>query len=360
MSDSHRLGVLPLFPKQCYYRREPEHRTRENKTVDIQGIAAIVTYSCNLSCSHCFFDGRNSKARLSVEILEQALAAESATLSWLHFTGGEPLLDPEQLIDLLQTARKVYHGDIGIASNGYWGRDSVRAGELVRRLKDLGVNGISLSVDSFHQPEVPLEAVGAAAEAVAAAGLNRHSWLVACVRADDEGNGLNQKTLAMARQLSEISGLPVAETAVRSIGRGAGKGSAQRRGSDVETATRIPQGLCRDLACCLGENGPFDPQMVWIDPYANVMICYGLTIGSLRRRTLTEILEDYDPLSHPLLRSLAEQGPKGLYALAEQLGVSPGSGPFFGECDLCFHSRRALRAQFPEILGPPECYPPAE
>lgn len=338
------------------------------KNVDIQGIAAIVTYRCNLSCSHCFFDGSDSKSLLSAEILEKALEDEPSTLSWLHFTGGEPLLDPEHLIGLLRAARKAYHGDIGIASNGYWGRDPDRARELIRRLKELGVNGISLSVDIFHQPHVPVEAVGAAAEAVATAGLNRHSWLVACLRTDGdpENEAANRKTMAMARRLSEISGLPVAETSVRSIGRGAGGGSSRLGvrsnvpgSTEVDAPADIPQGLCRDLACCLGENGPFDPRMIWIDPYANVMICYGLTIGSLHRSTLAEILAEYDPLSHPLLRSLAQHGPKGLYALAGQLGVSPGSGPFSGECDLCFHSRRALRGHYPEILVPRECYPPA-
>jgi len=28
----------------------------------------------------------------------------------------------------------------------------------------------------------------------------------------------------------------------------------------------------------------------WIDPYANVMICYGMTIGSLYQSSLMEIL----------------------------------------------------------------------
>ena len=338
---------------------------QEKKTVDIQGIAAIVTYRCNLSCSHCFFDGRNSEARLSPEMLGKALQSGPSALSWLHFTGGEPLLDPEHLIALLREARKSYHGDIGIASNGYWGRDPDRARELVRRLKDLGVNGISLSVDVFHQPLVSLQAVRAAAEAVAAAGLKRHSWLVACLRGDEdpENEGSNRRTLAMARRLSEISGLPVAETTVRAIGRGAGSDRGGVRANipgstEGDVPANIPQGSCRDLACCLGESGPFDPRMIWIDPYGNVMICYGLTIGSLQRGTLTEILADYYPRSHPLLRSLAEQGPKGLYALAEELGVSPGSGPFYGECDLCFRSRRALRRDFPEILSPRECYPP--
>jgi hypothetical protein len=206
--------------------------------------------------------------------------------------------------------------------------------------------------------------VQAAAQAVAAEGLNRHSWLVACVQKGGypEEDLANRQTMVMARRLAKATGLPVAETAVRSIGRGGEVGSGQvpvrSQGSEVDTPGGIPQGLCRDLACCLGVSGPFDPRMIWIDPYANVMICYGLVIGSLRRSTLKQILEDYDPLSHPVLRSLAQRGPKGLYALAGQMGVAPGSRPFQGECDLCFHSRRALRGSFPQILGPRECYPP--
>jgi hypothetical protein len=327
----------------------------------IQGIAAIVTYRCNLSCSHCFFDGSDSRARLSTEILGRALGDVSADIGWLHFTGGEPLLDPEHLIGLLGEVRRCFRGDIGIASNGYWGREPDRARELVRRLKDLGVNGISLSVDAFHQPRVSLEAVAAAAAAVAEAGLKNHSWLVACLRTgrDPESLGANRRTREAVQRLSATTGLPVAETGVRSIGRGSGIGPA-RSGNPSTGPSDIPQGMCRDLACCLGRAGPFDPQMIWIDPYANVMICYGLTIGSLQRSSLREILADYDPLSHPLLESLVRAGPKGVYALAGRLGAPPGRGPFDGECDLCFHSRRALREHYPELLAPAECYPPAD
>jgi hypothetical protein len=84
---------------------------------------------------------------------------------------------------------------------------------------------------------------------------------------------------------------------------------------------------------------------------------YGIAIGNLRDASLADLLDGYDPLSNPITRALAEAGPIGLYHLAEQRGVLPGGSDFVDESDLCFHSRRALRPDFPKILLPDECYP---
>jgi hypothetical protein len=96
--------------------------------------------------------------------------------------------------------------------------------------------------------------------------------------------------------------------------------------------------------------------MVWIDPYGNVMICYGLIIGNLHADSLADILENYSVRQSPLLESLAEQGPIGLYRLALEAGWQP-EGPFTDECDLCWQARYALRGSFSDTLGPDECYP---
>ena len=56
--------------------------------------------------------------------------------------------------------------------------------------------------------------------------------------------------------------------------------------------------------------------MVWIDPYGNVMICYGLIIGNLKDRSLGDVLRDYSVSQSPLLMVLAEEGPAGLYRRA--------------------------------------------
>ncbi len=243
------------------------------------------------------------------------------------------------------------YGDIGIASNGYWGADAVRARSVVAEARGRGVSGISLSIDAFHQPGVSSAALENAAAAVAEAGMRRHSWLVLSLLPGDaaEADATNRASRALAHGVSERTGLPVAEIPIRPIGRGARLGENRMQG--------LPDGPCRDLATCLGETGPFDPRMIWIDPYGNVMICYGIAIGNLRDAPLARLLERYDPRANPITRALAEEGPIGLYRMAVDRGQAPAPRTFRDECDLCFHSRRAMRSSFSVVLLPDECYP---
>jgi organic radical activating enzyme len=322
--------------------------------LDISGIAFIVTYRCNLACDHCFFDTKSSDAFLPAEIADSALASLKKPISWLHITGGEPLLNPKLLTELLRTVRRRHSGSIGIATNGVWAKSEQKATELVIELKKLGVDGMSLSVDAFHQPAVPLEVVENAGRAIAAAKMEKQSWIITSLLSDvSPGSAVSkladENSLKMASSLSERTGIPVARPIVRAIGKGS-ETSGLRRDS-------IPDGMCRDLACCLGETGPFDPKMIWIDPYGNVLICYGIIIGSLRRNSLQEILDSYDPESNIVLKTLARSGPKGLHALAESSSRSKLTGPFRDECDLCFQSRKMLQKEHPAVLGPSECYP---
>ena len=287
-------------------------------------------------------------------MVDNALESMQTPVGWLHFTGGEPLLDPNHLIELLRTVRRRFSGSVGIATNGVWAKSKQKAKELVKTLKELGVDGMSLSVDAFHQPAVPLEIVQNAGEAIAAADMEKQSWIVTSLLADvspdsADSKRVDEKSLGMASSLSGRTGIPVARPVVRAIGKGR-ETSGLRRDS-------IPDGMCRDLACCLGETGPFDPKMIWIDPYGNVLICYGIIIGSLRQNSLQEILDSYNPKANIVLKTLARSGPKGLHALAEASSQSELAGPYRDECDLCFQSRKMLQKEHPAELGPPECYP---
>ena len=281
----------------------------------------------------------------------EALQSLRSPLDWLHMTGGEPLLTRSEFFEVLRAVHPYHHGNMGVATNGFWATSEEQALATVLEMKSLGVDGISLSVDRFHQQAVPLDRIKHAASAIAEAGMADHCWIVTSLLCDGAAgaDGLNASSLEMAREISEISGIPVAETEVRSIGRGS---EASALDGD-----EMPRGPCRDLACCLGETGPFDPRMIWIDPLGNVFICYGITIGSLEKKPLQVILDEYDYKHNPILSVLADSGPKGLFHLCADFGVAPEAPGFRDECDLCFQARKALRPHFPQILAPEQCYP---
>ncbi len=78
-------------------------------------LTVIVTWECNLRCNHCTVLGRledRRSARLDVAAFEDFVrrfreqAPEIERLK-LSFLGGEPLLDPELCLDLIDSARKL-------------------------------------------------------------------------------------------------------------------------------------------------------------------------------------------------------------------------------------------------------------
>ena len=309
----------------------------------ISGITWILSYRCNLNCRHCFFDVNGALRILGHDLARTALASLelSEPLAWQHVSGGEPLLFREELYRLLEVIQKHGSKSVGIASNGFWGESTQLAQQTVAQLKQRGVNGICLSVDDYHQEQLPINFVRTAAEQVAEQGLKQHSYVVSC----------HPEETTPSIELDSFA-LPLANVPVRKIG----KGVAVSEGVETGQTNKIPDSPCRELCCCLGETTPFEPQMVWIDPYGSVMICYGLIVGNLHERSLGEILKDYSANRSPLLKTLTEEGPVGLYRLAVDEGWQPEAN-FTDECSLCWQARCFLRSIYPDELGPDECYP---
>jgi len=309
----------------------------------LSGITWLLSYRCNLSCRHCFFDVDGPLQLLDHELARKALASlkQVEPLAWQHVSGGEPLLFERELHGLLEVLQASGSKTIGVATNGFWADSPQRAKLTVSQLKKRGVNGLCLSADGYHQQSVPLDHVRTAAGQVFAQGLGKHSFVVHCYPTGEEPT-----------VVSDHFAIPLAPVPVRKIGKGSSLAAKSLAGNEHV----LPDSPCRNLCCCLGETSPFEPQMVWIDPYGNVMICYGLIIGNLHSNSLASILENYSVCQSPVLQELAKQGPSGLYRLALGTGWQP-EGPFADECDLCWQARYALRGEFPFELGPDECYP---
>jgi hypothetical protein len=316
-------------------------------TIRLRGVSLLTTYACPVDCPHCFFAGVRRADYIDAVQVEAALGSLTDPLGWVHLTGGEPLVDEAAFFALVSAIRRVHNGDVGVATNGGWAVDEPEAARIVGRMKDGGVTGVCVSADVFHQPRVPVDAARRAVAAVAAAGIDRHSFVVSCRWPDDlpGAAALNARSEAIARDVA--AGVPIAPTTVRPLGR-----SAFRLPGDDP----LPAGGCEELSCCLGKSGPMRPETVWLDPFGNVMICYGVAIGNLANRSLAAIAGNYDPTADPLIRTLAGEGPRGLYRMAAEAGRGP-EGPFADPCALCYAARRALRPDHKTTLTPDECYP---
>jgi sulfatase maturation enzyme AslB (radical SAM superfamily) len=318
----------------------------------ITGITWITTYNCNIACEHCFFDTKGPKRYMSPDLIDNALADFTLDkhMFWHHLSGGEIFLQKEKLIEIIKRIRKYFKKDIGISTNGFWAKSETETESIVRELDKNGVSGIAVSADYYHQQHMSIEEPKTLARVIKKCGLKTHSYVMGARLNTDVVNSasVNAQSETIAKNVIQNMDIPLALPTERSIGKGSVINNPKK--------TDIPQGKCTELNTCLGERSPFNPAMVWIDPYGNVMICYGIIIGNLYSKTLNQIISEYKPEKYPLLKELASEGPKGVFKIAKDLGMDSSKG-FYDECDLCYKSRSFLRKKLPEILGPSECYP---
>ena len=116
------------------------------------------TNTCNLHCEHCFV-GRNPK-RIDIEsakkFLEGCVEAsrenpELPKIEKIGFSGGEPFLYTEFILELTKTAVSLDLLFDQIMTNGDWWKDETDLRSTLQKVYDDGYDGkIGLSRDSFH------------------------------------------------------------------------------------------------------------------------------------------------------------------------------------------------------------------
>ena len=113
-----------------------------------RGIDLNLNNACNLRCEHCFTNsskGENVKETLPLEVVERVAneAHELGIFEW-DLQGGELLSRPQILFDTLK-AMKTERFYVYLTTNGWYMTD-----EIAQTLADLGVNRVSVSIDSMN------------------------------------------------------------------------------------------------------------------------------------------------------------------------------------------------------------------
>ena len=107
-------------------------------------VIIAITKKCSLQCEHCYeWESLNKKETLSPEQLKSIVAnIQERGASQIHFSGGEPLLKVDLLIDILNSAKK--ETAFWILTSGF-----KLTYENAKRLKSAGLNGVMISLDHF-------------------------------------------------------------------------------------------------------------------------------------------------------------------------------------------------------------------
>jgi hypothetical protein len=295
--------------------------------MELSGLHLLLTYQCTLECEHCFVWGSPwQSGTLTLENLRQILeqAGELGSVRSFYFEGGEPFLYYALLVEGVRMATGLGFST-GIVSNGYWATSVEDARTWLKPFAGL-IQDLSISSDLYHWDEK----------------LSRHAEHARCAAEElDIPVGVISIAQPEARDARPAAGmLPANESKVMFRG----------RASQVLVG-RVSQQPWMQFTQCPYEDLR-DPGRVHLDPFGNVHICQGISLGNLFSETLAAICAAYDPDTHPILGPLLTGGP---VELARRYNLPHGEG-YADACHLCYEMRTELRERFPEILAPDAMY----
>lgn len=296
----------------------------------IEGLHIILTYKCNFECDHCFlYCSPQSEGTFTIkqilEVLKQA--KKTKTVDEIFFEGGEPFLFYPLLLEGIRKASSMGF-KVGIVTNAY-GANSREDAELwIKPLIDAGLSYMHISNDEFHYDD---EKENPAITAYSVALDFEIETL--CISIE------KPKIVLSVKDLNE-KGYPIVD------------GGARLRGRAVEKLIEdLPLRSWQDMKECPYEDLD-DPSRVHIDPFGNVHICQGIIMGNIWKKSLTEIISDYNAEKHPICGPLVRGGPA---QLVKELNISPNQ-EYVDECHLCYSIRREIIDQYPEYLAPKQAY----
>ena len=293
--------------------------------IKITGLHFLFTYTCLFECDHCFvYSGPQAEGTFTIgrirEVLEEA--KKIGTIEMIFFEGGEAFLYYPVMVEGIRLAGEMGF-NTGIVTNGYWATSVEDAEIWLRPLAELGMSDISISDDEFHY--------------------------------DDELNNA-KNALEAAKKLGMPAGTISIQEPVIEVDQTGGKpvvgGGAIMKGRAVEKlAEGLPKRRIEEFTECPHEDLR-NPKRVHLDPFGNVQLCQGISVGNMWDEPLSEIIRGYDPDAHPICGPILEGGPK---ELAKKYKI-PHEDEYVSECHLCYLARKALIDKFPKELAPRQVY----
>jgi len=296
----------------------------------LTGAHFLLTYTCNYECEHCFvYSSPQSPGTFTIGQLKAVFEelVKIGTVKRVYFEGGEAFLYYPLMVEGIRLAREKGF-EAGIVTNAYWATTEEDAELWLKPLHELGIADLSLSEDTFHSEDVMKSPT-------------RHA------RAAAEKMGIPTGVISIGRpsvEISEDSEQPKGEPVIG--------GSTMFKGRAVDKLLEgLPTKSWRNFTECPYEDLR-NPRRVHLDPYGNVHLCQGISMGNMWQTPLSELVNNYDCDSHPVAGPIAKGGPA---LLAEEHGVEHKE-QYVDVCHFCYIIRLALLDRFPEYLAPRQVY----
>ena len=288
----------------------------------------LLSYMCTYECDHCFvFSSPNAEGTFTVKQVQEVLdeAVKTGTVDMVVYEGGEPFLFYPILLEGIRLATQKGL-KTGIVTNSYFATTTEDAEFWMKPLIDAGLKDVAVSDDEFHYDGEGISPAFKAAEAA--------------------------KRLGMPTTSIHIDKPVVAAEDDREKGAKVLGGGAMLRGRAADKLTEgLPVKRWDSFFECPYED-LLSPSRVHVDTFGHVHLCQGLSMGNMWKTPLSKLLEEYDPMKHPIVRPLVEGGPSELAKAYKTCN----RGAYVDACHLCYMTRKALIDKFPEYLVPRNVY----
>jgi pyruvate-formate lyase-activating enzyme len=317
------------------------------------GVAGVVyTYRCTIACRHCGFGGKQNcpDIRMDRGQLLEALRLLHETGRVVHIAGGEPMLYWDALVADLAVAMQQGLAPHFLETNCSWATtDAVVTGRL-EKLRQLGLVGILISADPFHQAHVPPERFLRVRRIARELLSSENVW------SPDVPDARIQEYARIARD-EDLLRQHVREHPPMMVG---SAHATLRRFLDAYPVEQVPLKHGWQETYATRECAPeFDRRTMWeihVDPYGNIQTNCGVVLGNVADSSVEQVLRKGPAEANWATRILSREGPFGLLEMAEaNHGLRPPA-EVVSKCDLCYQVRRFLREPFPEVFGPAELY----
>lgn len=294
----------------------------------LSGIHFLLTYTCNFQCDHCFlYCHPFARGVFSInqmkKILNELKKIESVTS--IGFEGGEAFLYYPLLAESIRLANERGYRT-SIQTNSFWATSKADALLWLKPLKASGLSFLDVSDDTFHHGE---ESDNNAKNAIEAANDLGIKVKTICIKPPEVKNNNDQ-----------AKGEPIY------------LGGPKLRGRAVEKLIQgLPTRSCEEFTQCPYEDFE-NPKRVHIDPFGHVHLCQGISMGNIWETPFSQLLENYDPGSHPIAGPMVDGGP---LQMAKAYGICHDD-EYVDACHMCSKVCLDLIDRFPQYLTPRQVY----
>lgn len=287
----------------------------------------ITNYTCSSKCRHCLYRCSpdwpkhyiNEKTTRNNLNKIKALGCHS-----MHIGGGEPLLNPDKLYDVIDVFDEEDMSIDYIETNSSWFQDHDSACDVLDNLLEHGMTRLLVSISPFHNEFIPFKKVKGVIHACHTTGMHVFPWIQEFYRELDMLDAGSRHNLA---EFDEYFGDSYVESIPNRYWINPG-GRALDFFRDINGSMPVDTILANNPDGC---DELTDVDHFHVDLYGNYVpgLCSGFALH------LDDLGQPVNEKNYPFINLLYEKGIRGFYELAiNDYDFKQKSG-YSGKCDLC-------------------------